>query len=188
MLDYISISQKFKPNLIKTLLIGEAPPPNGKTYFYIPQKMSINTQIEKYPSLPATIFYHFYQEIPKTIERYKLLLNQLKDNGIFLMDICDMPLKVTDRKLSGSINKDNLNLLIKEIPNLNAKIIERIGKINEKDIIFLLPRLHYHIELLQRFPFAQYYSWINFRLNRQKKYVRIKINGCRDIVFKTNPT
>src|SRR4030095_113478 len=131
MLDYWDISKQFKPDNINTLLIGEAPPPNGKTYFYIPQKMSLKYKIENYRSLPATIFYHYYQEIPETVERYKVLLKWLENDGIFLMDICDIPLKITDRKLPGSINVNNLNILIGEIPNLNAKIKKRIGEINE---------------------------------------------------------
>jgi len=38
-IDYFLESQKYRPKEIKMLLIGEAPPASGKTYFYVPKPM-----------------------------------------------------------------------------------------------------------------------------------------------------
>lgn len=74
MIDYLIESKKFKPDKVTTLLIGEAPPPNERTYFYVPQEMNPNRDIRSYSSLPATIFYHYFKTIPDTIEKYQSLL------------------------------------------------------------------------------------------------------------------
>lgn len=166
MIDYNKVSKRFKPKEIKTLLIGESPPPNGKTYFYIPKKMSQKIKVENFRSLPATIFYHYFHQIPSTEQNYEKLLWKLHSMGIFLIDICDKPLKITDRKLPKSINYDNLNILISNIPKLKEKIKKRVGDINDKNIIFLLPRLHYVDDLNQYFPNSPQKRWIDFRLNR----------------------
>ena len=48
MINYVELAGKYKPESIKVLLIGEAPPPNETSYFYkVPDKYpSRNTTIE----------------------------------------------------------------------------------------------------------------------------------------------
>ena len=99
-IEYFNQSEKFRPIKINTLLVGEAPPPNGKSYFYVP-KTGLREE-----SLPATIFNHYFGEIPKTKERYKVLLEKLRDDlGIFLIDIYEKPIRIREAKWK--INEQN---------------------------------------------------------------------------------
>ena len=59
-IDYISEAEKYRPDTIKTLLVGEAPPPNGQTYFYLPRELKNSGTIRNDRSLPATIFCHYF--------------------------------------------------------------------------------------------------------------------------------
>jgi hypothetical protein len=82
----------YKPTKIKTLLIGEAPPPNGKTYFYkVPDNYFASNQIEDDSSLPATIFNHYFGQRPKDSAEYDKYLVSLKENGIFLINMYKRP-------------------------------------------------------------------------------------------------
>lgn len=56
MINYSLEIEKYRPKVIKTLLIGEAPPLNGKTFFYLPKQINFMNSIENNTSLPATIF------------------------------------------------------------------------------------------------------------------------------------
>jgi hypothetical protein len=161
-INYFEESEKYKPPLVKTLLIAEAPPPSGNSYFYVPRPMSVNRSIENDTSLPATIFFHYFQMRPETEEGYIYLLNQLKEMGIFLMDIVDEPLRIRE---GYSINERNLKILLYEIPNLRIKIKNRGIRISDDDIIFLLPRLHYKKALMNEFPNSKFMRWKDFRLS-----------------------
>ncbi len=35
-IDYLALSQAYRPAMIRTLLVGESPPPSGTSYFYLP--------------------------------------------------------------------------------------------------------------------------------------------------------
>ena len=165
LINYFEASEKFRPKEVKTLLIGEAPPPSGKTYFYVPRPMSSKRPIKDDRSLPATIFYHHFRKRPETVERYIELLNKLKDRGIFLMDIVDDPIKISDRNLTGGINQENLEYLVRQIPLLRNKIRSRGIDIEDENIIFLLARKHYKKYLDEAFPKSQKIRWIDFQLS-----------------------
>lgn len=167
-IDYFEKSEKYKPLVVKTLLVGEAPPPSGKTYFYVPKPMSNKRLIKDDRSLPATIFYHYFREIPETVERYTELLNKLKDKSIFLMDIVDEPTKISDRRLKGGIIQENLEYLLSQIPLLRNKIRSRGIDIDDENIIFLLARKHYKKHLDVEFPSSQKIRWRDFRVNPKK--------------------
>jgi len=118
-IKYFQESEEYRPKEVKTLLVGEAPPPSGKTCFYVPKPMSNKRLIKDDRSLPATIFYHYFRERSETVERYIELLNKLKDKGIFLMDIVDEPIKISDRRLKGGIiskSERNTQCMISTIP------------------------------------------------------------------------
>jgi hypothetical protein len=93
-IDYLRESDKYRPKTIKTLLVGEAPPFSGKTYFYAPCMLPNAIPVENDRSLPATIFNHYFQERPRTTGQYINFLLKLKEKGIFLIDICTEPIKV----------------------------------------------------------------------------------------------
>ena len=144
--------------LIKTLLIGEAPPPNGKTYFYIPKKLSLGRTIEDDTSLPSTIFNHYFHKRPESIEEYEKFLMQLKDADIFLIDIINEPIPIRG-------NKENENYLITQIPQLKERIKSMDIYLDEGKWIFLLARNSYKKYLNQEFPMAKKIRWKDFRLN-----------------------
>ena len=117
MINYFEISGKYRPSKIKTLLIGEAPPPSGKKYFYLPDAIQNRSRAEN-ASLPATIFYHYFDIVPSDVVEYERFLRKLQNMGIFLIDIIDEPLKIRDRNSNNGINEDNLKYLISQ----NSKI------------------------------------------------------------------
>lgn len=164
-INYFKESEQYRPESIKTLLIAEAPPPSGKHYFYVPKEMSAEIPIENDRSLPATIFYHYFQELPQSKEDYLNLLKNLKDMGIFLMDIMDMPIRIRDRKAKGGINQENLRALKNEIPKLRDTISSRGIVIDDDKMIFLIPRPHYKKEIKREFRKACIVRWKDFRLN-----------------------
>lgn len=164
-IDYHKESEKYKPSIVKTLLVGEAPPPSEKAYFYVPQIMNPQRNPATYVSLPATIFNHYFKQIPGTIEKYEELLTRLKEENIFLIDLLDLPLKIRDRSQPKGINEENYNILINEIPKLRDKIKNRGIEIDEENIIFLLARNSYKKLLQKEFPKSKFVTWKYFRVN-----------------------
>ena len=164
-IDYFKESQRFKPKQVKTLLIGEAPPSSGKRYFYVPRPMSNQTAVEADTSLPATIFNHYFQRRPATVEEYVNLLNKLKDMGIFLMDIVDEPIKIRDE---GGINQKTLDYVISKIPQLRKRIRARGITLPDENITFLLARNNYKKQLQEEFPHSRLIRWIDFRLSSEE--------------------
>jgi len=157
-IDYFRESEKYRPRKVTTLLVGEAPPPSGKAYFYLPRPMSNKRPVRNDRSLPATIFYHYFQRRPKTEAEYIDLLFKLQNKGIFLIDICDEPLKVRGCK-------KNLERIVNEISKLRNKMRLRNISIKDEDIIFLLPRKNYLKHLKGEFPNSKYFRWIDFRMS-----------------------
>lgn len=159
MINYSKERKKYRPEDIKTLLIGEAFPPDGKSYFYVPKKLSLGRSIENDRSLPSTIFNHYFGRRPESIDEYVKYLNRLKNQGIFLIDILEEPIRIRD-------NEQNKNYLISQIPNLRAKIHSLDITLKEENWIFLLARKSYKKKLNEEFPLSKKISWIDFRLNR----------------------
>jgi len=168
-LNYNSLSNQYKPTKIKILLIGEAPPPNGKTYFYkVPDNYSPKKTIEGDYSLSATIFNHYFGRRPNDRHEYEDFLNLLKRDGIFLIDMYKYPEdfrgnKELRRKLFTDINIEKLLIEIKSLKN------EESFK-----IIFLLARnyLKCQLDILrERFPTADLIRWKEFRMNTSEKIV-----------------
>lgn len=162
LINYLEESEKFRPERIgleiKTLLIGEAPPPSEKKYFYLPRPLSNKKTILMDRSLPVTIFYHYFQIRPYTIEEYAKLLLRLQKMGIFLIDICDNPIEVRN-------NPAGIQRIISDIPKLRNKLIARNIKIEENNMIFLLPRPDYLPEIKSEFPNSRYIKWKDFRMS-----------------------
>lgn len=169
-INYCELSEKYKPKKVKTLLVGEAPPLSEKKYFYLPDKMNPKRNIEYYRTLPATIFYNYLKEIPYSEQDYENLLFKLKENGIYLIDILDQPLRIRKYKLSEKEKnkkvEKNREILLEAIDNLRDKIKDRKINVDDENIIFLLPRLDFKKCLKNKFPKSNYIRWIDFRLKR----------------------
>jgi hypothetical protein len=160
-LDYVEIANKFKPAFVKTLIIGEAPPANESTYFYIPKNPV------KAESLSSAIFHHYFGKIPVINKEYELMLTQLKLHKIFFIDICDIPLRISNRVYKDGIDPFHLDILKTHIPKLRSKIMERKIVVEDENIIFLLPRQNYRSKLRKEFPKSQFYSLSDFRESRE---------------------
>ena len=159
-INYFQESEKYRPETIKTLLVGEAPPSSGKTYFYVPKPMSDKIPIQKDRSLPATIFNHYFQTRPTTKDEYVDLLLRLKKKGIFLIDICDDPIKVRG-------NPGGEQRIINDIPKLRNKIASRGIKVADEEIVFLLARTNYLKHIRNEFPNSKHIRWIHFRMSQE---------------------
>jgi hypothetical protein len=57
---YRVVAEEFRPEDINNLIIGECPPSDGKSYFYI------STPVKNLAGLPGTIFTQYFQCIPST--------------------------------------------------------------------------------------------------------------------------
>ncbi|MFC1977857.1 hypothetical protein ACFLWS_06320 [Chloroflexota bacterium] len=157
-IDYFRESEKYRPATIKTLLIGEAPPPSGKTYFYVPRAMSNATPIENDTSLPATIFNHYFHDRPTAIDRYIAYLTRLIEKGIFLIDICSDPIRVR-------ANPEGVLRIIDEIPKLRSRVLARGIQVIDSNIVFLLARNKYEKQIRCEFPNSQLVRWKDFRMS-----------------------
>jgi hypothetical protein len=158
--DYEALANQYKPQKVTTLLIGEAPPNNGKSYFYkVPPNYKLkNVLVEKDASLPATIFNHYLKSRPNDATEYETFLQQLKQSGIFLIDMFEAPIEVRE-------NIDNRKVILSDSNMLDLK--HRIGQYvqDERKIVFLLARNGYTSELKKHFPLARFVSWKEFRIS-----------------------
>jgi hypothetical protein len=177
-MEYEKHAKLYKPKEIKILLIGEAPPPNGKSYFYkVPEKYPTRkSSIEDDTSLPATIFNHYFGRRPNDTKEYEQFLKCLKERGVFLIDIINLPLEI--RKKDKSLNQENIDKLISD-DNLND-LEKRINSLNNKDkkVIFLLARTKYLKKLKTKFSNYSFITWKCFRLDITE------VNDCNK---KTSP-
>jgi hypothetical protein len=158
-IDYLTESEKYRPSVIERLLIGEAPPPSGKVYFYVPpERCTTGLSIEEDTSLPATIFHHYFQQRPECKEEYEAFLRRLQEQGVFLIDICNEAIKVRGCP-------DGVQRIIDEIPNLRRKMVVRGINVADKNMVFLLPRKSYSKHLREAFPESRRLAWKEFRLH-----------------------
>ncbi len=157
-IDYFLESEKYRPEEIRTLLVGEAPPPSGKDYFYVPKPMDTSIPIQDDRSLPATIFHHYFQQRPADMGAYINFLRRLQAKSIFLVDICDDPIRVRG-------SSEGLARIISDIPILRTKMGGREIHVPDRDIIFLLARNSYRKHIRREFPSARIIRWIDFRMS-----------------------
>jgi uncharacterized short protein YbdD (DUF466 family) len=159
-IDYLRESEKYRPETIKTLLVGEAPPFSGKTYFYVPCILPNAIPVENDRSLPATIFNHYFQERPRTTDQYVKFLLKLKEKRIFLIDICSEPIKVRGCP-------EGLARITAEIQELRQKIANRDIHVPDHDIVFLLARNNYVKHIRTQFPDSKRFTWKHFRMSSE---------------------
>jgi hypothetical protein len=158
-IDYLAQSETYRPTVIKTLLVGEAPPASGATYFYLPAVLRGRRSIRENSSLPATIFHHYFGNLPDGTEEYAELLLRLKEQGIFLVDLLDSPIKVRG-------SPEGLRQVIEAIPILRAKLARRNIEVADENMVFLLARNSYRAKIRQEFPRSQLVRWVDFRTTR----------------------
>lgn len=158
---YKDAVKKYKPAKIKTLLIGEAPPPPTEknpnpNYFYIVPK---NRQGHA-ESLPGRVFKHYFGDYAQSTEDYENKLDKLRDMGIFLIDIVEEPITV---KAGRGVpeNPESIQIIKEALPRLKKRIHE-LG-ISEKDVIFLIPKgRSYERYAKKLFTDSKFYGWREF--------------------------
>lgn len=163
-MNYTSLSREFRPDKIRILLIGEAPPPNGKTYFYlIPKNYKPKGRIDKDQSLPATIFNHYFGKRPDDSLEYEAFLHKLRENEIFLIDMIEEPIRIRDKN---GIIKENIDILLsdKNIEALKNRIKSHGHE--ETKVIFLLARRNYKKRLKMLFEDSEFITWKDFRTKK----------------------
>lgn len=161
-IDYIAESEKFRPATIEILLVAEAPPPDGKSYFYVPKRLHNKRSVRDDRCLPATIFHHYFGRRPANEIEYRELLLRLKMCRIFLVDILDRPTRVRD-------NPEGLATVKAAIPRLRDNLRHRGFTIDEARMTFLLARNSYKKLLRDVFPRAKLVRWIDFRMNKSDR-------------------
>ncbi len=162
-MDYHRVAKSFRPATIEYLLIGEAPPPSG-VYFFKPIRLSLRANVENDRVLPSTIFNHYFNKRPESVDEYLSFLTSLKLRGIFLVDIIDEPVKVSDRSYPGWVNPENLEKVREGIGTLKNRLSQRGIMIPENRMIFLLARKHYEKDIREAFPSAYRIGWKDFRM------------------------
>ena len=160
-IDYLTEAERYRPPVIATLLIGEAPPPSGTNYFYVPSKMALTKPIEQDSTLPATIFNHYFGVRPQSDEEYVVFLRTLRDNGVFLVDICDEPVRVRQ-------SPEGIERIRSEIPKLASKLAEMGITVADDQMVFLLARKDYQADIRRAFSSAKRFSWKEFRMNHEE--------------------
>ncbi len=170
-LDYNALAKSYKPKVIKTLIIGEAPPSCGTKYFYKAFQMS-KAKLENDYSLPATIFGHYFGKKPTDIDEYEKMLRVLQSNNIFLIDIHDEPIQVATRK--NGTNRANMQKVKDSICLLKNKIQFVCGGLPE-EIIYLMPRGGYKRLLKALCLNSSYYGWKEFRIIPAKHLLTLSL-------------
>jgi hypothetical protein len=156
-IDYLQLSERYRPLHVTTLLVGEAPPPKGASYFYLPAKLRATASIRQNRSLPATIFHRYFKRLPSDTDDYESMLSALKDRGVFVMDLCDEPIRVRN-------HPPGLARIIDEIPLFRDKLAARKLSVDDSAITFLLARTTYRSILKAHFPRSELVRWIDFRM------------------------
>lgn len=91
MLDYKKLSEIYKPDSIRLLLIGEAPPDGGNRYFYeAPVKEYDYLFMAVYQAIDEMASYE-YDQMKRPEEIKEGVLSILKYKGVFITDLCPMP-------------------------------------------------------------------------------------------------
>ncbi len=158
-INYKDEAEKYMPtHSIRALLVAEAPPSDKKSYFYVPKAMNPASSIENQRNLAATVFWHYFHEIPGTRKDYERLLKKLKKRRIFLVDICDEPIRVRN-------SPEGLARIKSEIPKLRRKLKDRGITISEDKIVFLHARRNYSKYLRSEFRESKHTCWMCFRMN-----------------------
>lgn len=178
-IDYRSESEKYRPQVVNTLLVGEAPPASRQTYFYVPRQIPISRPIEDDRSLPATIFQHYFGTRPRSKDEYTDFLVTLKDQGVFLVDICDEPIKVRDSDVG-------VCRIISEIPRLGQKLRMRGVVVSEDAMIFLLARRNYESHIRHAYPRAPRVTWKWFRTHPEQHLLLQRAHEKQRVSVRSN--
>lgn len=151
---------KYKPEIIKTLLVAEAPPNSLERFFYYE-----NVREKDYLFLGVTeaIYPHLKEEFiasRRMPEKKSAILNKLKQDGYYLIDLSDTPISLLNNVAIETFVPDLIEK-IKKIADTNTYII--LIKANVYDSAYHeLSKLGYKVVNI-RIPFPSSGQQANFQ-------------------------
>jgi predicted ATPase len=109
---------KYKPDRIKYLLIAEAAPDNIERFFYYEDvfkydDLFLGVAKALYPTLKDK---HLLSRKKKDNSIKKIILEKLKEDGFYLLDLSELPMSLTKESLPAQVPA-----LIKKINNITDK-------------------------------------------------------------------
>lgn len=112
---------KYKPNIVKYLLIAEAPPDSIDRFFYYEDVkehdyLFLGVAEALYPELKSD-----YLNTRRSTERKKLILEKFQSDGFYLLDLSDLPLSLLPKSLETQLPE--LKKKIDAVFNEETKII-----------------------------------------------------------------
>lgn len=125
---YIEAAKKYRPNKIKTLFVAESPPAfkigTYPSYFYFERNPSGDIL---FGTIIEALYFIVYKKDP---ERKRKLLERLKDDCYFLMDVCNEPIN-RDSNFKRRSDLDRSPIISQRIPEL----INELGLLESKGIL-----------------------------------------------------
>ena len=155
-----SARQKYKPSSVKILLIAEAPPNDIERFFYY-------EDVREKDFLFLGVVEVIYPELKKDYilkgrrpESKRFILNKLKSDGIYLIDLSDTPMSFLVPKTLDHFVKPLLEK-VKDLVNMKTKII--LIKANIYDALYTELKELGHNVINKRIPFPSSGQQENFR-------------------------
>lgn len=124
----------YKPDKIKFILIGEAPPNGGDRFFYydnVPEHDNLFVSVMSVLFPRETSVYRSNREAGAK----RHLLNRFRDMGWFLMDLYPIP---KDKKPAGRGIKFYQNDFQHRFADLKDNILDENGNFNNDDLVIIL--------------------------------------------------
>lgn len=116
MLDYKTLSDSFKPDTIRLLLVGEAPPDDGTRYFYqVPTTDADNLFIAVYKAIDEEAAAE-YERLKRPGNMKEGMLYTLRHKGVFVIDLCPIPINMLPEGTSTLDYSDDFIENIKSLP------------------------------------------------------------------------
>jgi hypothetical protein len=122
MSQYISARDRWKPNAVKFLIVGESPPASGG-YFYFERATGRDSLFRE--TLKALDLFPEDKKMRKDLDK-RPLLKEFQARGFFVVDVRYEPVD----KLS---TKERKSVIIREIPRL----VDAIRKLNPEKIVIV---------------------------------------------------
>jgi predicted ATPase len=141
--------QKYKPELVRYLLVAEAPPDSLERFFYYDNVrqhdyLFLGVAEALYPKLKAQFI-----SSGRNSHIKKSVLEKFQEDGFYLLDLSELPLSLLDKDLRSQLPDlfDKINAIIDD----NTHII--LIKANVYDIAFPLLKQKFENVIDQRIPF-----------------------------------
>jgi len=120
MCDLALLRQKYKPDRVRVLFVGESPPANG-TFFY-----KCDSKLYKHTKKVFQEFWIFKSD--------KEFLERFKNEGFYLEDLCDEPINHLPKRERKAKRNENIETLAKKLKQLNPEVIIVVMKSIQRQV------------------------------------------------------